>query len=602
MGPMTAPDFLTIPFQITKEMCRRMMRRSRSSILYRWRLSGPIPEKLFLAPADLRPADITIADQIYAGNYTFSRQTVLTKGSSPFAMAAPSSEWFDELHGFRWLSHLRAADTDLSRANANALVNDWIESWGQETNSAAWKSHITATRLISWLCHGSILLSGMTEMHQIQFRRSIARQSRYLAYNANYVRDGHPRLHSYIALVYVAICVTDKEKVIKSATRDLDRELERQILADGVHISRNPCILVEILADLLPLKQAYIFLGHEPSPLLVSSIDRLMAALRFFRHNNGELAQFNGTGTTPFALLETVLKHDDSKGLPQKSAPHSGYERLAAKTTVILMDTGKALSRCTAQKAMAGALSFELSSGTTRFIANCGIPDTQQHLYAPFARSTAAQSTVTIADTASCRFASEKSIFKMLPSPLIRSPKTITCKRFEENNFQNVIASHDGYGTNFNIIHSREIQLSNDGNQINGVDRFSAADNNNLPSHPIAVRFHLPQPINASRLSSGHSILIAAPDNDAWTFTCVDAPIALEESIQFSGPEDPRKAEQIVVHADSATHSEIRWVLERRQKAPTRSRKRRGEAEGAMPDLLDTLNQSAQTDTSKNQN
>ena len=40
-------------------------------------------------------------------------------------------------------------------------------------------------------------------------------------------------------------------------TRRLVDELERQILPDGGHISRNPGALIELLLDLLPLRQAF---------------------------------------------------------------------------------------------------------------------------------------------------------------------------------------------------------------------------------------------------------------------------------------------------------------------------------------------------------
>ena len=44
----------------------------------------------------------------------------------------------------------------------------------------------------------------------------------------------------------------------------LAAELERQILPDGGHSSRNPSILVELLLDLLPLRQCFAARGQPP--------------------------------------------------------------------------------------------------------------------------------------------------------------------------------------------------------------------------------------------------------------------------------------------------------------------------------------------------
>ena len=48
-------------------------RRSRyafhAGLFYRWRHVGPMPDRLLIAPTDLRTADPTIAHDIYAGRY-----------------------------------------------------------------------------------------------------------------------------------------------------------------------------------------------------------------------------------------------------------------------------------------------------------------------------------------------------------------------------------------------------------------------------------------------------------------------------------------------------------------------------------------------------
>src|SRR6516164_11794134 len=150
-------------------------------------------------------------------------------------------------------------------------------------------------------------------------------------------------------------CAWPSRSTICAARRLID-ELERQILPDGGHISRNPGVIIEILLDLLPLSQAFTARNVAPPPALINAIDRMMPMLRFFRHGDGNFALFNGMGPTPPDLLATVLAYDDARGTPVANAPHSGYQRLQAGGTIVLMDTGRPLSMPLSLEAHAGCL------------------------------------------------------------------------------------------------------------------------------------------------------------------------------------------------------------------------------------------------------
>ncbi len=117
---------------------------------------GPA-ERLIIAPQELRTADPTRAAEIYAGRFAFAGKVVVCDGRSPFEMAAPSEEWADVLLGFGWLRHLRAADSTINRANARALVDEWIALQGG-WHAVAWQPEIVARRIISWLCQSPLIL------------------------------------------------------------------------------------------------------------------------------------------------------------------------------------------------------------------------------------------------------------------------------------------------------------------------------------------------------------------------------------------------------------------------------------------------------------
>ena len=168
---------------------------------------------------------------------------------------------------------------------------------------------------------------------------------------------------SLIALCYTSLCLANQARHIKTASRRLSDELQRQILPDGGHISRNPGALIELLIDLLPLRQTFAARNIAPPPALLNAIDRMMPMLRFFRHGDGSMALFNGMSGTSSDLLATLLAYDDTHGSPMASMPHAGFQRLDAGAMVVIIDTGAPPPPNVSQEAHAGCLSFELSSG-----------------------------------------------------------------------------------------------------------------------------------------------------------------------------------------------------------------------------------------------
>src|ERR1700674_3823069 len=249
---------------------------------FRWQIGLQVPERLLIAPQDLRTGDPTIASEVYAGEFSFAGKVVVTDGRSPFEMTPPTREWAEELLGFGWLRHLRAAGTSIARVNARSLVADWITLQGRG-HAIAWEPEILTRRLISWLTQAPLILQDADHAFYRTFLRSLARQVRYLRRTAHETRDGYPRLLAAIALCFAGLCMANEVRLLKAGTRRLIEELDWQILPDGGHVSRNPGVLIEILLDLLPLRQAYEARNVPPPHALLNAIDRAMPMLRFFR-------------------------------------------------------------------------------------------------------------------------------------------------------------------------------------------------------------------------------------------------------------------------------------------------------------------------------
>src|SRR5262249_54033236 len=136
-------------------------------------------ERLLIAPQDLRTADPTRASEIYGGRFAFAGKIVICDGRSPFEMTPPSQDWAEALLGFGWLRHLRAAESGITRANARALVEEWI-ALNHSQDPIAWRADVVARRVISWLSQAPLVLDDSDVRFYRRFLRSLTRQVRHL--------------------------------------------------------------------------------------------------------------------------------------------------------------------------------------------------------------------------------------------------------------------------------------------------------------------------------------------------------------------------------------------------------------------------------------
>ncbi|MEC9402344.1 MAG: heparinase, partial [Pseudomonadota bacterium] len=205
--------------------------------LFRMQPFSAVPARLLIAPQDLRTADATNAADIYGGRFLFSGHLVETQGRSPFELQAVHEDWQRELHSFGWMRDLRAADSQISRQNARALVEDWIKFCGR-WHDIGWEASVVTRRILSWLAHSPFILQDGDHEFYRSFVRSLARQVRYLRQTINETEDGVERLHAALAMASACISMAGQGRFARQSIRRLDQELTRQILPDGGHISR----------------------------------------------------------------------------------------------------------------------------------------------------------------------------------------------------------------------------------------------------------------------------------------------------------------------------------------------------------------------------
>lgn len=527
-----------------------------------WPRLGAI-NRIVIAPQDLRTSDPTAASDIYSGYFSFAGKALSSGGRSPFSLQSVPIGWSEELMGFGWLRHLRAADSALTRANARALVDDWILLC-KPSNALAWETGITARRLMSWISQSPFILEGADQEFYKRFVRSIRKQSDYLSKFMHESRSPERRLRAAIALCYVALSTQASARHLNRVSRLMAQELNRQILADGGHISRNPALLIELLADLLPLRQVYASQNVEPPQALLYAIDRIGPMLRLFRHMDGNLGLFNGMGATPTDLVATLIAYQDALAHAMENAEPSGYQRLQIGQTVLMIDCGAAPKPADGGFAHAGCLSFEYSDGSQRLIMNCGAPLQDHEEWRHAARLTQAHSTLVLGEQSSALFAPRDSVDWPRFAPVLAGPEQIQIERSTHDDGLLIKASHDGYRRGFGIDHQRQLTLTEAGTLI-GEDQLliHSANRAHKSGDSYTIRFHLHPSLEASLDPTLFQVNLRGPDSRRWIFSSADRAIDIEESIIFATPDGGRRSLQLVLRGHFRDTATMRWQLRR---------------------------------------
>ena len=524
---------------------------------------------LVIAPHDLRTSDATFADDIYSGLFVFAGRSLVVSGRSPFDYDPPSPEWAEILYGFGWLRHLRAADTALARANARAFVSDFLAGRGDPVLAAP--GPVAARRLIAFLCQSPLLLEGADHAFYQAFLRAIGRAARELERSLRRGTDPQSRLLAAVALSYAGLCCEGIEAILRRATRTLSRELDRQILPDGGHASRNPRFAMDLLLDLLPLRQSFLSRGVDPPEALLRAIDRMLPMLRLLRHGDTSLGHFNGMGATAADHLATLLAYDGPMQ-PLMRAPNSGYERLQGEGLIVTADVGSPPPMAQSGSAGAGCLSFELSSGPQRLVVNCGMPASGPELRRG-ARATAAHSTATVDGASSCGFlagtngwwgrrAASRFLVGRRGPVILHGPGPVAVERRSEDGATVLAARHDGYREAFGVVHERRWSLSGPRGRLDGEDAFLREGRAGTRPHEVAVRFHIHPDVRV-RGEGGGLVELTTRAGEVWRFSAEGADVAIEESVFFAGIVGTRRTSQIVIYLTLTETAGVRWHFAR---------------------------------------
>jgi uncharacterized heparinase superfamily protein len=513
---------------------------------------GPVPADLRLRLSERWPGDPKRGAAILAGQIAFAGELNANPAPVWFPTGAGTA-WLAAWHGFGWLADVVDSGT-AGRDPARALVQSWLRD-NSRFHPVAWRSDVMACRIFAWIVHFDEIVGRESDR---SLRRamlaSIARQVRHLTRVATWELGGAARLQALKGLLAgLAVLGAAGPRLVRVA-KVLERELPVQILPDGGHRARNPSVQLSVLRDLIDIRAILRAAKVEVPGPLQQAIERMAPMLRFFRHGDLRLALFNNSVEEDGVIVDLALTRSETRGQAPAQAPHTGFQRLHAGQSLVLVDTGKPPPHGFDTEAHAGSLSFELSQGRERIIVNCGGYRGARNAWRRVARSTPAHSVLVVDDSSILELRGDGAV--------ARAPGAVRFERAEDSGHQWIAGTHDGYRPRYGLIYARELYLSADGDDLRGEDKLTGRSGT-----AFAIRFHLHPAVNTVLIDDGRNALLRLPSGAVWRLRCAGAELTIADSV-YLGSGEMQNTRQIVLSGITGPGgATVRWAIRREPRA-----------------------------------
>ncbi|MDZ4840600.1 MAG: heparinase II/III family protein [Hyphomicrobium aestuarii] len=556
-------------FRVAAARARRVRRVTAASVLgsplLRWRYGQLAKRSLAISPQDIRTRDRLFYTEIESGFFGLAGSVARIGSGSPFDCQPPSAAWVRELHGFSWLRHIDPVQEPAAGAWARKIVLDWL-SPSRPHAAVARLPEVRARRIISWLSSATVLLDADEPAAFDEIMKGIAADVTTLSAQWRLASDGKARLTALTALVFARVVFEDEDEHLETVLAMLIAEIERQVLPDGGHISRNPAALIDVLLDWLPLKSCFDARGLEVPQPLRAAIERAVGMVRFLRLGDGGIARFNGMGVADRSTIATLLAYD-AKPVPDLVlAAWSRYARLERSGTIVIADAGVPPPLEVSGEACAGCLSFEASAGTNLLFVNMGAPSPADGDWRAMSRATASHTAACLSEVSSAQLVRDARLEAASQAiPLTLAGRVQASVQVVDDGVA-IEMSHEGYFGRNGLIHRRLIGVDANGS-IAGADHFEPRHRGSGADEvPFSIHFHLHPSTTiepSSQVMTGRSanLVLRLQDGSSWRFEIIGAAASIEESTFLASSSGPQPSLRIVARGIATGATTVEWSV-----------------------------------------
>ena len=518
--------------------------------LYNLYLSKNSVKEISFTPKDSWPGDPVLGDQLVQGFYSLANTKIYAPDEALWQVSNKNTYWLNEAHSFSWLRHLKARSGSLARKHARYLILEWLKLY-ENWDYTAWECEVLARRISAWVTNFDFLLAEKDEkfakillknlFKQIKFLRSQTNKSLFKDLEKKYELEESSikKIKILRGLILSSICFESQMSVFYNYIKSLEKELKINFNMDGMHESKSPSTHLEILGDLVTIREAIVSKQLKPPQFFDALIKKAAHALKFFRTPAGNLAVFNGSRQETKFLIDKILNQADGKarGRGPMSLAKTGYEKLVCQGITVFVDTHYNSKK----KPSKAPHAMEINIGKTRLLGSCGTIYKKDKKWKDSLLSASAHSALILENT-NALYCDELTDFT-------------SNKRYQKNGSEIVSMKHDGYRKKFSAICSRTIEVNRSGKNIAILDHISSGK-----LLKFDIRIHLNPKIKTS-LSLDKKTAILIFDDQGWNFSFQgNVNLFLEPSIFVQDDGQVKKSNQLILHGETLTeNTEVLW-------------------------------------------
>ena len=492
-----------------------------------------------------------------------------------YAAAAPLPPPLErQVHGFTWLRDLAAGGTAAQGAPvAERILRGWLDANRlNNRRGAGWSVGNGGHRLLSWLVHAPLILSGSDKAFRARVLAAIADHAAWLDRQAGRADSPLEALAGWCAVTAAGLLLPDGQPRRLHGEAGLGEAVGELVGRDGGVLSRSPLAQVEAIELLVELAACYRATRRPLPAHIAAMLQLLVPPLLTVLHSEGGLSSWQGAGAIPAARIAALVDASNVRARPLVDARQWGYQRISAglndrQRTVLLMDAAPPPLARHSLCGCASTLAVELSAGQHRIVVNCGgaafaggqVPTRLE----PLLRATAAHSTLVLGDANSTAVKVAGKLGSGVSEVEVdRRRATLPDGRREATQVE---ASHDGYGARLGLVHRRIVTLSDDGTLLLGEDRLEPTGRKGRRAKvPYGLRFHLGPGIEPALLPAGDGALLPLPDGTQWVFQAPGHQLVVDESLWVDGDGLPHPVQQLVLEGTlERDGAEIAWRFEK---------------------------------------
>lgn len=474
------------------------------------------------------------------------------------------------VHSFAWLADLEAAaPREQCVPVAERILGAWLDANPKEPKkpgkAGLWTVDSAGTRLLSWLVHAPLILSG-DKKFRTRAMAAITGHARWLDRHVERGEDLLARFAGWSAITAAGLLLSDGKPRRLFGEAGMVRAIGEMVGDDGGVLSRSPLAQIEAIELLVRLGACYKAVRRDPPEAIAAMQAMLVPPLLALTHGDGSLGSWQGGWAIGADQIARLIEASGARTRPLRDVRQWGYQRAVAGKSVLQFDTAPPPLARHARTGCASTLAFELSHAGQRLIVNCGGAAAAGGLIPARLdsglRATAAHSTLVLDDSNSTAVLINGKIGSGVNQVDIER-RTLEGERGA--GATRIEASHDGYASRYGLIHRRILILRDDGTELRGEDLLVPAKGKGARGKvAFAIRFHLGAGIEARLSDDRQGAGLALPDGTWWQFRSGAGEVQIEDSLWADKHGRPVAIQQLVVQGlASRGGGNFAWLLKK---------------------------------------